>query len=140
MSSPLTSTVTCIYPLSGLTVICLNAFQPLTCSNTPLRMRRKKRISEVNGVKTVCFLLHQKKAWKRLSCSSLTVDIFTTLWFMGRFEVVECRNISWYLSKPGPFLYLSAAAFNSSLKNKNKSPAPPPQRFKQLQYQQKGLK
>ena len=62
LSLPVTSAVTCIYPLSGLTVICLNAFQPLTCSNTPLRMRRKKRIFEVNGVKTVCFLLHQKKS------------------------------------------------------------------------------
>lgn len=61
MCSPATSTETCICPLSTLAVICLNAFQPLTCLNIPLRMKRKKRISEVNGVKTVCFLLHQEK-------------------------------------------------------------------------------
>lgn len=58
---PVTTTETDIYPLSTLAVICLNASQPLTCSNIPLRMRKKRRIAEVNGVKTVCFLLHQEK-------------------------------------------------------------------------------
>lgn len=52
---------TWLYTLSSLAVICFNAFQLLTCSNTPLRMRKKKRIAEVNGVKTVCLLLHQEK-------------------------------------------------------------------------------
>lgn len=61
MFPPVTSTETCIYPSFTLAVMCLNAFQPLTCSIIPLKMRRKRRIAGVNAVKSVCFLLHQEK-------------------------------------------------------------------------------
>lgn len=104
------STKTCICPLSSLTVICLNAFQPLTYSNRPLRMRSKKRDSEVNGVKTVCFLLHQEKPGSSFHAyiNQLTSLLHYGLWVVLR---LSCADISDSIWVNIPFLYLSIAAF-----------------------------
>lgn len=114
-----TSKQTLIYPLSSLAVICLNAFQPLTCSNRPLRMRSKKRNSEVNGVKTVCFLLHQEKPGSGFHAYvyQLTSSRHYGSWVVLR---LFSADVSDSICKPRPFLYLSIAAFISSQAKKEK--------------------
>lgn len=132
-----TSTETCIYPSSTLAVICLNAFQPLTCSNIPLRMKRKKRISEVNGVKTVCFLPHQEKPGSafRAYVYQLTSLPHHGSWVVLRLPGADVSGSIWVnlpLSLYCSFSFLSGKEKKRSLHN--------PWRFRQLQYQQKELK
>lgn len=125
--------------LSTLAVICFNAFQPLTCSNIPLRMRKKKRIAEVNGVKTVCLLLHQEKPGRgfRAYVYQLTSLPHYGSWVVLRLSSIAVSGSIWV--NPRSFLYLSIAAFASSLGAK-KRVFTIPWHFKQLQHQQKTLK